>query len=153
MALKELNMQQTCARILFPGTADYSDEVMMDCLPSLAHMLKSQNLTMREGESPTLHVLWSTTTSGAIGASQFEELFILQSNAIDHVSTAQRAANAGFTPMVDNPSTNQGDEHLHGMVIAAMVRPHQCIKITARDKSTQTEIDSPKSPSPKRRKL
>ena len=82
-------MQQTCARILFPGTVQFTTEVLNDCLPSLANMLKSQNLAMREGESPTLHVLWSTTTAGAIGASQFEELFILQSNAFDHVSTAQ----------------------------------------------------------------
>ena len=96
---------------------------------------------------------WSTVVAGAIGASQFEELFILQSNSLDHVETAQRAANAGFTNHVDNPSMNQGMGHLHGMVIAAMVRPHQCITITARDKATQTLHDSPKSPSPKRRKL
>ena len=67
---------------------------------------------------------WSTVVAGAIGASQFEELFILQSNSLDHVETAQRAANAGFTNHVDNPSMNQGMGHLHGMVIAAMVRPH-----------------------------
>ena len=88
-------------------------------------MLKSQNLAMREGESPTLHVLWSTLTAGAIEASQFEELFILQSNAIDHVSTAQRAANAGFTNMVDNPSTNQGMGHLHA-VFSIAVSGHGC---------------------------
>ena len=140
-------------RILFPGTDHDTTEVQNDCLISLANMLKSQNLVVREDESPTLHVLWSTLTAGAIGASQFEELFILQSSALDHVSTAQRAANAGFTNYVDNPSMNQGMGHLHGMVIAAMVRLHQCIKITARDKATQTTNDSPKCLSPKRRKL
>ena len=103
---------------------------------------------MREGESPTLHVLWSTVVAGAIGASQFEELFILQSNSLDHVQTVQGPANAGYTNHVDNPSMNQGMGHLHGMVIAAMVRPHQCIKVTARDKATQTM-----TPPNKRRKL
>ena len=145
--LKELNMD-TSVRIMFPGTNHNTGEVQHDCLPSLASMLRSQNLVMREGESPTLHVLWSTLTSGAIGASQFEELFILQSNSLDHVETAQGVANAGFTNHVDNPSMNQGMGHLHGMVIAAMVHPHQCIKVTARDTATQTM-----TPPNKRRKL
>ena len=139
----------TSARILFPGTNGYICEVTRDCLPSLVTMLRKQNLAMRAGDSPTLHVLWSTLTARAIGASQFEELFILQSNSVDHVETAQGAANAGFTNHVDNPSMNQGIGFLHGMVIAATVQPHQCIKMTARDKGTQTMTPPPS----KRRKL
>ena len=144
---EDLNMQATCTRILFPGTDHSTTEVQSDCLPSLASMPRTQNLVMREGESPTLqcHVPWSTVVAGAIGASQFEELFILQSNSLDHVETIQRAGNAGYTNYVDNPSMNQGMRHLHGIMmvimIAAMVRPHQCIQIVARDKATPTSHD------------
>ena len=86
---EQLNMQGKCAPILFPGTDHSTTEVYENCLPALAKMLRTQNLVMREGESPTLHVLWSTVVAGAIGASQFEELFILQSNSLDHVQTVQ----------------------------------------------------------------
>jgi len=48
-----LNIQGTCTRILYPGTDHFTTEVMNNCLPSLANMLKTQNLVMREGESPT----------------------------------------------------------------------------------------------------